>query len=168
MKHVCAWCNADLGGIQEDRETFGITHGICEKCLKILLLENSKLLHEFLDSLCVPVVMIGAGVKVRAGNKYAKELFGKELSEIEDIGPGDIIECTHSKTPGRCGSDVHCKSCVIRNTILETFASGKSFTNVPAYPDVEALSKVKTVCFRISTEKVGDFVLLRIDDVKDN
>lgn len=168
MKSVCAWCKADLGEIKEDHETLGITHGICEGCVKILFSENSKSLHEFLDSLCVPIIMIESGMKVRTGNKYAKELLGKELSEIEDQRPGDIIECTYYKTPGGCGSDVHCKSCVIRNTVNKTFASGKSFTNVPAYPDIEILSKVKTMCFRISTQKVGTFVLLRIDDVKEN
>ena len=166
MKSVCAWCKAELGEIKEEHETFGITHGICEKCVKVLLSENSKSLHEFLDTLHVPVIMIESGGKVRMGNKYAMNQLGKELSEIDDHRPGDIIECVYSHTPGGCGSTVHCKSCVIQNTILKTFASGKSFTDVPAYPDIEVLSKVKSMCFRISTEKVGDFVLLRIDDVK--
>ena len=168
MKSVCAWCKADIGEIKEDSETVGITHGICDKCIKILLSENSKSMHEFLDSLRVPIIVIESGVKVRMGNKYAKELLGKELSEIEDHAPGDIIECVHSHSPGGCGSDVHCKSCVIRNIVSETFATGKSFSNVPAYPDIEILSKVKSMSFKISTEKVGDFVLLRIDDVKEN
>ena len=84
MKSVCAWCKADLGEIKEDRGTAEITHGICEKCVKILLSENSKSMHEFLDSLRVPIIVIESGVKVRMGNKYAKELLGKELSEIKD------------------------------------------------------------------------------------
>lgn len=167
MKSVCAWCKSDIGEIKEDLDTLGITHGICEKCVKILLSENSKSMHEFLDSLCVPVMMIESGVKVRTGNKYARELLGKELSEMEDHRPGDIIECVYSHAPGGCGSDLHCKSCVIRNTVTETFATGKSFINVPAYPDIEILSNVKSMRFTISTEKVGDLVLLRIDDVKD-
>jgi PAS domain-containing protein len=164
MKSVCAWCNADLGEIKEVHETFGITHGICEKCVKILFSQNSKSLHEFLDSLDVPIIMFESEDKFRTGNKYARELLGKELSEIDDHGLRDIIECPYSETPGGCGSNVHCKSCVIRNTVMETFATGKSFTNVPAYPDIDTLSKIKSMCFRISTEKVGDFVLLRIDE----
>ena len=40
MKSVCAWCKADIGEIKEDSETVGITHGICDKCIKILLSEN--------------------------------------------------------------------------------------------------------------------------------
>lgn len=168
MKSVCAWCKSDIGEIKEDHESFEITHGICDKCVKNLLSENSKSMHEFLDSLAVPVVVIEPGVKVRTGNKYAKILLGKELSEIEDTRHGDIIECVHSHAPGGCGSDVHCKSCVIRNTVTKTFDTGKSFTNIPAYPDIEILSKVKSMCFTISTEKVGEFVLLRIDNVKEN
>jgi hypothetical protein len=168
MKSVCAWCKADLGEVKEDLETVGITHGICDKCAKTLLSENSKPLHEFLDSLCVPVILIESGIKVRTGNKYAMEMLGKELSKIENRNPGDVIECVYSQTPGGCGSDVHCKSCVIRRAVTETFETGKSFTSIPAYPDIELLSEVKSMCFTISTEKVGDFVLLRIDDVKEN
>ena len=36
-------------------------HGICEKCVKILLSENGKSMHEFLDSLCVPIIVIESG-----------------------------------------------------------------------------------------------------------
>jgi hypothetical protein len=168
MKSVCAWCKTDLGEIGEYRETFGITHGICEKCLKVLLSKDCKPMHEFLDSLSVPVVMMDSEVGIRTGNKHARELFGKELPEIDDHSTGDVIECVYSKTPEGCGNDIHCKSCVIRRTVQETFDTGKSFTNIPAYPDIETFSNVKSICFRISTEKVGDFVLLRIDDVKGN
>ena len=167
MKYVCSWCKADLGEIKTDIRDAAITHGICNKCVDALLSRNSKSLHEFLDSLSVPVIMIESGVIVRTGNKHARALLGKQLSEIVDHRPGDIIECVYSKTPGGCGSDVHCKSCAIRKTVTETFATGKSFTDVPSYSDIKALSKVKPVCFMIYTEKVGDFVLLRIDDVKE-
>lgn len=166
MKSVCAWCKAGLGEIKEEHETFGITHGICEKCLKVLLSENCKPMREFLDSLSVPVIMVESSVKVHTANKLASKLLGKKHLAIEEHGPGDVIECAHSRASGGCGSDIHCKSCVIRNTVLETFSSGKSFKNISAYADIETLSKCKSACFRISTEKVGDFVLLRIDDVK--
>lgn len=167
MKSICAWCKTDLGKIKEDCETAGITHGICEKCMKLLLSENCRPMREFLDTLSIPIIMVEPGTKIRTANKFARELLGKDLSEIEDHLPGDVIECVHSKSPGGCGSDIHCKSCVIRNSVTETFATGKGFRDVPAYPDIETLSKVKSVGFKISTEKFGDFVLLRIDNVNE-
>ena len=66
MKYVCSWCKSDLGEINTGRGNAAITHGICNKCVDALLSRNSKPLHEFLDSLNIPVIMIESGAIVRA------------------------------------------------------------------------------------------------------
>jgi len=129
--------------------------------------ERGESIQEFLDRLGVPILLVEPEPRVRTGNRYARELLGKELAAIEGRMGGDVIECVYSKRPGGCGKDVHCKTCTIRNTVLDTFATGKSHLAVRAFPDIQFDNYIKTMSVRISTEKVGEVVLLRIDDFGD-
>lgn len=70
----------------------------------------------------------------------------------------------HSKLPEGCGQTIHCKSCTIRNSVMDTLNTGISHTNVPAYLDKSLSKKTK---YLITTEKAGDAVLLRIDELSD-
>jgi hypothetical protein len=50
-------------------------------------------------------------------------------------------------------------------TVRDTAATGRSHTGVEAYPDLNWMTGEKRVRFLISTEKSGDAVFLRIDEV---
>ena len=166
MKKLCAWWQADLGTVgSEELSDNVISHGICKNCAARLFAGHGESLQEFLDRLGPPILLVESEPRVRTANKQARDLLGKELPEIENRMGGDVIECVYAKRPGGCGSQVHCKSCTIRNTVLETFATGKSFVEVPAYPDIQQFGEVKTMRLIISTEKIGNVVLLRIDDI---
>ena len=170
MRTICCRCGKEMGTLDsEEVEKNIISHGFCEPCAESFLYEElGKPLHDFLDTLGDPVLLIEPGPKVRTANSQACTLLGKKVSDIQGHKGGEVIECVHSKTPGGCGKDVHCESCTIRNTVLETFASGNSFERVKAYPDIYAIKKVKNACLEISTEKFGEMVLLRIDDLRMN
>jgi hypothetical protein len=168
MKRVCAWCNKLLGTVDsDDQPKNSITHGICPACIENFFLKKVESLEEFLNRLNAPILLIEPEPIVITANKQACEILGKDLSEIRGHKGGDVIECAYAKLPGGCGNQQHCKSCTIRITALETFATGKSFLNVPAYPDIQQFSKIKKMEILISTEKVGDLVVLRIDSIKD-
>ena len=98
-------------------------------------------------------------------NRQTRQLLHKQLVDIEGRPGGDVIECAYAKLPEGCGNTVHCMSCTTRITVTETMNTGRNFTWMPAYPDIQTLSGVKTPCFLITTEKIADFVLLRIDDI---
>lgn len=166
MKKICAWCKKELENVQIDvNEEHPVTHGICPRCAQRLLFGRAKPLHEFLDSLGVSILLIESEPKVLTANKHARNLLGKELPEIEGHKGGDVIQCVYASTPSGCGNDVHCKSCTIRRTVLETFATGRSFVKVRTYPDIQLVEEVKTMSLTITTEKAGDVVLLRIDEL---
>ncbi len=167
MKKICAWCKRELEALNDadHEQQFPITHGICETCAGNLLAQMGRPLWDFLDNLEVPILLMEPGPLVCSANKHAQKLLNKQLPEIEGRRGGEVIECAHAKRPEGCGNTVHCKSCTIRITVLETFATGKSFVRVPAYPDIQTVSGVKTMRYLISTEKAGDFVLLRIEEM---
>lgn len=168
MRRICAWCQTGLGEVESEADSENtITHGICPSCTTRLSSERGEHLQEFLDRLGVPVLLVESDVRVLTANKPARELLGKGLGEIEGRRGGEVIECVHASEPGGCGQTAHCKACTIRKTVLETFETGKSCLHVQAYPDIQFGQEVKTMSLEISTEKVADVVLLRIDDFGD-
>jgi hypothetical protein len=165
MKAICAWCNRLLSaeGLQAEEV---ITHGMCRECEEHLLVGfNHPSLQEFLDRLGMPVLLVDDDVNVLAANDMASKLLGKEKGELEGYRGGDVIECSYARLPGGCGRTVHCNACAIRMSVQDTCTTGKSCEKVPACADLYTENGPTHVQFLISTQKVGQFVLLRIDQV---
>jgi len=168
MRRECAWCRQSLSPDEQAEEpNRPVTHGICTRCAQLLLARYPESLGSFLDRLPVPVLVIEDAARVFTANAAARFLLGKELPAIEGRRGGDVIECVHAGRPGGCGEQVHCKSCTIRNTVLQTFQTGESFMRVKAYPDIQVGHAVKTFTVEITTEKVGDVVLLQVDEFRE-
>jgi PAS domain-containing protein len=166
MRHVCAWCHKELEEVESSvHPASAITHGICHACAAHISAQRGKPLRTFLDTLDFPVLLVDSDVVVLGANQAAQDLLGKELPELETHRGGEVIECFYANLPAGCGQSTHCRSCAIRNTIGETFKTGKSFVREKAFPDIQLGQKVKTVSLEISTEKVANTVLLRIDDI---
>lgn len=166
MKKICAWCDSELDAIHEkDQPEDAVTHGICVPCQEKILGPNKVEWLEFLDSLDVPVVVLDATGIVETANIAAREILQKELPAIAGLDGGVVFDCIYSALPEGCGKTVHCSGCTIRNTVMDTFQSGKSHLAVEAPLVYGTLENKHEVSFLISTEKVKDVVLLRIDIV---
>ncbi len=76
-----------------------------------------------------------------------------------------MFDCIHASKPGGCGETIHCKACTIRNTVEETFETGRSFHRIPATLKVIKKAETKDIASYISTEKSGDFVILKIEEL---
>ena len=169
MKRVCSWCRLDMGNVpsvifSEDV----VTHGICFDCFGKVFGPQKYNLMEYLDSLNAPVIVIDSTVCVMSSNKKACSLLKKEMRDIVGLRGGDVFECAYASLPGGCGETTHCKACTIRNTVLDTFNTGKSHLKTPAYLLQGVPDNYHEIQFEISTEKVKDIVLLRIDKVISN
>ena len=167
MKKECAWCGENLAENNNTTDKKSpVTHGICKSCAKKLITQPSESLHQFLDRLGIPVLLCDDKNDIFAANSLAADILGKKLTDIETNRIGDVLECTHARTPEGCGETVHCKSCTIRIAVLDTFGTGKGLSKIKAYPDTQYDEEKRNLCFEISTEKVGEFVLLKIDDIR--
>jgi len=167
VARICAWCKAAMGTVEGSFDArYPVTHGICERCAHALA-ENMglKSFQEFLDGLEIPVLLLDNDVRVLAANRQAKDALGKELPKIVGYKSGDVIECRYARVSGGCGNTVHCRGCTIRNSVAKTHLTGEPCLGVPAYPDVQVGAEVKTLRLKITTEKVGDCVLMRIDEI---
>lgn len=142
-----------------------ISHGICDECALALSTASQRSAGQFLESLGEPVFLAGAGGRIISGNSAARSIVGKELPAIEDQLAGNVFECANADLPGGCGKTKHCKACAIRISINETLESGAGVERKPAHQQIKTADGVREKRFLISTERVGEFVMLRIDDI---
>ncbi len=170
LKKICAWCGAELGTVESTAVSeHPITHGMCLMCARKILEREGDFMDDFLNELGVPLLLVKEDTSLHVMNKQAVDLIVKRLRKPQGqtLRPGELLSCIHSKAPGGCGKTVHCKSCAIRNAVFETYATGNPLVKLRSYPDVQVDDEVKTMCFEITTEKLGEFVLLRIDDLRE-
>ena len=166
MNRKCSWCRRDLLHLEEGKDSEKeITGGICTHCDENLTSHNCRTARDILDSMTEPVLLLDESGRVKAGNRMALEILGKEHGEIEDRLGGEVIECVYSDFPGGCGKTEHCEACTIRNSLAETVSAGRSLRKVPAYQYIKTPDGIRRKRISISTEKKGRYVLLRIDDI---
>ncbi len=130
MKRICAWCKKEIGSEKEAGPDELITHGICSLCVLKLTVDSPRTVRDILNFIKEPIFLIDAEGVVKDANNSASKMLGKEYSDIEDHLGGDAFECSYSKHDGGCGKTVHCKTCTIRNIVMDTLASGHGYMNV--------------------------------------
>jgi PAS domain-containing protein len=164
MKSVCAWCSKDMDAGPAKGP---VSHGICLDCGDKLFSKIGMDLRLFLDKMEVPILLLGGDQRVRAANRRAREILGSDIPTVDGRQYGEVFECIYASLKGGCGMDVHCSGCAIRITVLDTFRTGKSHLKVPAFIHRGIPENLRRADMLISTEKVKDWVLLRIDDRRD-
>jgi len=164
MKRACAWCKSDLGrtdvgSAQDDR----VTRGICDACRRRSDAQRGVNLREYLNMLEAPVLAVDSDVVVKIANDKACRLACKQPLDVEEQKGGNVFECSYALLPGGCGKTVHCSGCAIRLSVEETYRTGNPRIRVPAFLRHGEQGAERDISMYISTEKVGDLVLLRID-----
>lgn len=167
MKRICAWCNKDLSTTDADASRDeAITHGICSNCRENVFFQMGVELQVYLDSLRVPIVVIDSSGIVLTGNDQAQALLEKGVPEIAGYRGGVVFECAYARLPEGCGNTIHCSGCTIRMTVMESHRTGKSFVRVRAILNRTTAGEPERMNLLISTEKLGNMVLLRIDELE--
>jgi len=152
MKRTCLVCHGVFESADDDPT---IAQGICLQCSEGIVTPASAVtLGEFLDQISVPVLLMDDDVRVAGFNQAAHTLLGGQHHELSGRLAGEVIACENAGLPGGCGQTGNCRGCAIRHAITSTYQTGERRRNVAA----KQLGKL------ISTEKVGGFVLLRIDE----
>lgn len=165
MKNSCAWCNKFMKHGQQVVSGL-VSHGICIDCTKSLFELDRLSLVDFLDSLDAPVLVINADGSVCCLNEQAKELLQTGMPETAGSKSGNVFGCAYAVLDGECGGTILCDACAILRTVLDTIQNGHSYLRAPAYLTRGTLDDSQDIRFLISTEKVADSVLLRIDEME--
>ncbi len=166
MLKQCAWCGDALDDALGEGPSQPVSHGICAGCERELARGDFSVpLERFLESLDAPVLLVDMerGGRVRAANRAGFEAAGSSRERGRDRLLGEVFECANAVLPGGCGRTVHCSGCAIRDTVTRTARTGEAVTDVPATLTPEGADG--TIDLRISAERVGGHVLLRLDRV---
>lgn len=155
-----------MGNVDADFDpAHNVTHGICADCGCGLLQAGDEIpAQEFLDRLGVPVLVIDANGRALAASERAREILGREFPPFEGFKGGGVIDCVHWDAEDGCGGPVLCRSRAITRAVAETFETGRACVDVPAYPDARSGPAGACPRLKVSTEKVGGCVVLRVEE----
>lgn len=114
------------------------------------------------DAVPICMLLINDNMMVLRVNRALKEMVGKEYLEIINRLPGNALGCINSIDNERmeCGCGLGCDTCLLRKTIKEVLASGKTIHGIEIPLTLIIGGRQTTVWFSVSAEMVN------IDDKK--
>lgn len=139
-----------------------VRYGIAENALQQVPSELNY--GEWIEAIDAPLLLMqGNPRQVITANRKALELFDKELHEVEGRRGGQVFDCIYAFTEDGCGKDSNCEGCKIRDGIIDTFTTGKPHSGVSTSLQIKKAAGTMTYVLQVSTEKVGDLALVRIE-----
>lgn len=142
-----------------------VTQGLCTQCTVQLTRDVPGEVRERLNDIDEPVLLLDSRGVVKTANASGQRLLGKNLVDIEGHPGGEVIGCAFANLPKGCGRTDYCKTCAIRNLVMDTLAHGRGYTRVPAFQNINTPHGNRIMRYYVSTEKIDHQILLRIDDV---
>ena len=119
---------------------------------------------EWIETIDTPILLMqGNPRQVVTANRRALELFEKELHEVEGRRGGQVFDCIHAFTVDGCGKDINCEGCKIRDAIIDTFTTSKTHNGVSTTLQIKKAGGTISTVLQVSTEKIGDLALVRIE-----
>lgn len=87
---------------------------------------DDAFLSAVLNALPSPVFVVDDDVRIIKANEAARPLVGEDASTIFLRRAGEALNCLHAiDVPEGCGRGPDCRTCVIRTSVGESFASKK-------------------------------------------
>jgi len=158
-------------GLKMDRHVAGLADGAVPAADTDDCRANSKESSNhsrLLDGIEVPVLLMqGNPRQVLTANRRALNLFGKDLRQVEGHRGGEVFDCEHSFSAAGCGMDANCEHCAIKGAIVDTFTTGVPHEAAATLP-VRKAGASGYRALQVSTEKIGDLALVRIERYDDS
>ena len=116
-------------------EEIGTSIGIAlsQKRSDEALKERESELSAIIDDLPLPIFLVDSERRVKTLNEAALEFTARSYGDLVNIRAGEAFGCLNSfDEPEGCGFGPNCGKCVVRQTILDTFETGKNHKRVEA------------------------------------
>lgn len=161
MKVICSYCRKTIGKIEPFND-YTVSHGMCKECYNYYKDQIKGLsLDKFLDRFDAPLLIVDKDGRIVAANKMIENIISGSHRDVFGLLGGEVMECVYARLPEGCGETVHCLACSIRNAVMAAMESGEPQMHVP----VTLSQENKEIEMVISTEKIGSFVRIIIEDV---
>lgn len=160
MASNCRRCGSMLSESSRADETV-ISEGICATCLSQV---SGAEAHNVLDAMDAPILLMqGNPRQVVTANAQALRLFAKQANDVAGHRGGQVFDCAHAFTAAGCGKDENCEHCAIKTAIVDTFATAMPHKAIAATLPVKKANGDGHRALQVSTEKIGDLTLVRIE-----
>jgi hypothetical protein len=161
MKPLCKLCQKEKNLTSERTDSF-FADSLCDACLSQMVdTLNYRNLVEAVDA---PILLMqGNPRQVITANEQALVFFGKGLSQVEGVRGGSVFDCIHSFSEAGCGKDEHCENCPIKDAIVDTFVTSTSHRHVSTVLKLKKKNEIEDYRIRVSTEKLADWALVKIE-----
>lgn len=134
------------------------------------LSDSQEELAAIFNSAPTTMLVVDHEGRIRKANRASLNASGCSLEEIVGLHGGEALRCLHSlENPEGCGSGPACQECAVRNTVLDTLATGQEHRQVkaalpigPAEYGGERVFEVSTMPLSVVNEKLA---LVCIDEV---
>ncbi|HWQ62798.1 MAG TPA: hypothetical protein VN429_00165 [Methanospirillum sp.] len=123
---------------------------------------------EYINMLDLPVVLVDEDMHILCANQEIQKMTSNEMPSVIGHLSGEVFECDYARCPGGCGHTTHCSGCVIRNSVKETYLTGRSVDKRFATIEKEIQGKSSPLNLLISTRKTGNVVLLQVEESSGN
>ncbi len=134
------------------------------------LFESNTELKVIFENAPILMILVDKDRKVLKANRSALKIADRSQDEIIGLRNGEALKCIHAfDDPAGCGYGIKCESCKVRNTVLDTFRTGKSFNQVEASVTLERVDGIANFIFLISTNLIEvsgkNMVLVSMEDI---
>lgn len=135
-----------------------------------LLKESQAELSAIFENIPVILLVVDHERRIKKFNDMALQFARRKPEEVIGLRGGEALRCLHSlDDPKGCGFGPFCESCPVRNTILETFNTGKSYHRVESKLPLDLNGKTEEIHFFLSTIPLTisneQMVLVCIEDI---
>jgi PAS domain S-box-containing protein len=106
----------------------------------------------------VPLIMflLDGERRICKANKFATLFAGVCSTDLPGKRSGEGLRCVHALDhPSACGFGPDCKNCLVRLTVLDTFATGRAHQQVEAILPMTVSGKLQDVAFLLSTARLN-------------
>ena len=131
----------------------GVLTDITEhKRAELALRESEDELAAIYDGAPLIILLLDKERRVHKINRTALEMLDRTLDETIGLRGGEVLGCIHAlDNPQGCGFGVHCPSCVVRHTVLDTLETGERHSCIEAPMMLNTAGGPVTVWLLIST-----------------
>ena len=150
---------------------YGAAQDITERKLSEQRLRESRAeLAAIYANAPVIMLLVDADRRVRKVNRYAASMTGTAEGDLVGLRGGAAVRCVHHlDDPRGCGFGPDCHECAVRNTVLDTFETGRRYHQVEATLPIGVNGQVRDMTFLLSTalldHRETPMVLVTMEDI---
>ncbi|MBN1266488.1 MAG: PAS domain S-box protein [Anaerolineales bacterium] len=144
------------------------------KQVELDLVEQKDLLSAIYRNAPLVMMVVNAERRIQQINRFATQFADRDAEEPLGMRGGEALRCLHVlDDPEGCGFGTFCQQCIIRNTVLDTLETGKTYLQVESpYQFKGEDDVIRELQFLMSTTPIevkGErMVLVTLQDISES